>query len=272
LHSSHIIHHDLLLLSPKSKKILEEINQDKTVVIYGRHPVVDAIKAEKAFEKIMLLQGTRGELEVELRKLCREFQIPLSMVPKEKLDKMAKGANHQGVVGFMAVIEYQSLEKVLPFIMEKGEAPLLLLLDNVTDVRNFGAIARSAEVMGVHALVVPHKGGALINSEALKASAGALSRIPVCREKTMSGVLDYLGASGVRVVASDLKGERKIFDVDFKLPTAILIGSESEGVNRNFLQRADETFIIPQMGTTDSLNVSVATGVILYEVLRQRGV
>lgn len=251
---------------------MENTEQDKTVVIYGRHPIVEAINAGKAFEKIILLQGTRGELEIELRKLCREHQIPLSMVPKEKLDKMAKGANHQGVVGFMAIIEYQSLENILPFVLEKGETPLILLLDSITDVRNFGAIARSAEVMGVHALVVPHKGGALINSEALKASAGALSRIPVCREKTMSGVLDYLGASGVRVVASDLKGAVKIFEVDFTLPTAILIGSEGEGVNRNFLQRADETFLIPQVGSTESLNVSVATGVILYEVLRQRGI
>ena len=122
----------------------------------------------------------------------------------------------------------------------------------------------------VHAIVVPQKGGALINADAMKASAGALSRIPVCREKTMSAVLDYLGASGVQVMASDLKAEKKIFDVDFTVPTAILMGSEDEGVNRAFLRRADETFIIPQVGETDSLNVSVAAGVILYEVLRQR--
>lgn len=219
----------------------------------------------------MLLQGTRGEVEVELRKLCRENQIPLSIVPKEKLDKMAQSVNHQGIVGFMALLEYQSLEQIVPHLFQKGEMPLLLLLDGVTDVRNFGAIARTAEVMGVHALVVPHKGGALINSEALKTSAGALSRIPVCREKTMSGVLDYLGSVGVRVVASDLKAENKVFDTDFTVPIAILIGSEGEGVNRNFLQRADDTFIIPQMGTTESLNVSVATGIVLYEVVRQRG-
>jgi 23S rRNA (guanosine2251-2'-O)-methyltransferase len=247
-----------------------EQNQEKNLVLYGRHPIVDAIKAGRIFEKIMLLQGTRGELEIEMRKLCKEYDIPLSMVPKEKLDKMTNKANHQGLVGFTALIEYQSLEKIVPFVFEKGETPLLLLLDNVTDVRNFGAIARSAEAMGVHAIVVLHKGGALINAEALKASAGALSRMPICREKTMSGVLDYLGSSGIQVVASDLKAEKRLFEVDFKLPTAILIGSESEGVNRNFIQRADDTFLIPQLGTTDSLNVSVATGIILYEVVKQR--
>ena len=168
------------------------------------------------------------------------------------------------------MVEYQRLEDILPFVFEKGEVPLLLLLDNITDVRNFGAIARSAEVMGVHAIVVPQNGGALLNADAMKSSAGALSRIAVCREKTMSAVLDYLGQSGVSVVASDLSAKKKVFEVDFTLPTAILMGSEGEGVNKALLRRADETFIIPQMGTTDSLNVSVATGVILYEVLRQR--
>ena len=247
-----------------------EMNE-QSFIIYGRHPVVDAIKAGKLFEKVMLLQGTTGETEIELRKITREHNIPLSMVPKEKLHKMAaKGANHQGVIGFLSMIEYQSLENILPHIFEKGETPLLLLLDNITDVRNFGAIARSAEVMGVHAIVVPQKGGALINADAMKASAGALSKIPVCREKTMSGVLDYLGSSGVRVVSSDLKGEKQLFEIDFTGPTAILIGSEGEGVNANFIRRSDETFKIPQIGTTDSLNVSVATGIILYEVVKQR--
>lgn len=244
---------------------------EQNFIIYGRHPIVDAIKAGKLFEKVMLLQGTTGETEVELRKVTREYNVPLSMVPKEKLNKMVpKGVNHQGVVGFLSLIEYQSIESVLPHIFEKGDIPLILLLDNVTDVRNFGAIARSAEVMGVHAIVVPQKGGALINADAMKASAGALSKIPVCREKSLSHVLDYLGASGVSVVASDLKASKQLFDIDFTLPTAILIGSENEGVNINFLRRSDETFKIPQVGTTDSLNVSVATGIILYEVVKQR--
>jgi 23S rRNA (guanosine2251-2'-O)-methyltransferase len=239
-------------------------------IIYGRHPITDAIKAGKLFEKIMFQQGLKGEMEIEIRKLCRENQIPLSIVPREKLNKMATGAAHQGIVGFMALVSYMNLEDVLPHIFEKGETPLLLLLDGITDVRNFGAIARSAEVMGVHAIVVQQKGGALVNADALKASAGALSRMPICREKTMSAVLDYLATSGVRVVASDLKATQKLFDIDLTLPTAIIIGSEDVGVNGNYLRRSDETFIIPQVGSMDSLNVSVATGIILYEVVKQR--
>lgn len=244
--------------------------KEENTLIYGRHPVADAIRAGKPFEKVMMQQGMRGEAEIEIRKLTKEFNIPLSIVPREKLSKMANGGNHQGILGFLPLIAYQKLDDILPFVFEKGETPLLLLLDNVTDVRNFGAIARSAEVMGVHAIVVPQNGSALINADAMKSSAGALSRIAVCREKSMSQVMDYLAQSGVRVVASDLGGKKKVFDVDFTLPTAIIMGSEGEGVNKALLRRADETFIIPQVGTTDSLNVSVATGVILYEVLRQR--
>lgn len=245
---------------------------DKNILIYGRHPIADAIRAGKLFEKVLMQQGLRGEAEVEIRQLTKQFSIPLSVVPKEKLAKMAGGnqANHQGFLGFLALVEYQKLDEVLPFVYEKGENPLILLLDGVTDVRNFGAIARSAEVMGVQAIVVPTQGTALLNAEAMKASAGALSRISICREKNLSHVLDYLAQAGVQVVASDLKGEKKVFDVDFTLPTAILMGSEGEGINRALLRRADDTFIIPQVGTTDSLNVSVATGVILYEALRQR--
>ena len=246
------------------------MKEENNIMIYGHHPVADALRAGKAFEKIMIQQGIRGEMEVEIRQLGKQFNVPISVVPREKLNKMASGANHQGIIGFMALVTYYELDAVLPFIFEKGETPLLILLDNVTDVRNLGAIARSAEVMGVHALVVPQKGGALINAEAMKASAGALSRLPICREKNLSAVLDYLGASGVRVVASDLKASQKVFDIDFNYPTAILMGSEGEGVNPALLRRADETFIIPQVGTTDSLNVSVATGVILYEALRQK--
>jgi 23S rRNA (guanosine2251-2'-O)-methyltransferase len=245
---------------------------DKNILIYGRHPIADAIRAGKAFEKVLMQQGLRGEAEVEIRQLTKQFGIPLSVVPKEKLAKMAGGnqANHQGILGFLALVEYQKLDEVLPFVYEKGENPLILLLDGVTDVRNFGAIARSAEVMGVQAIVVPTQGTALLNAEAMKASAGALSRINICREKNLSHVLDYLAQAGVQVVASDLQATKKVFDIDFTIPTAILMGSEGEGINRALLRRADDTFIIPQVGTTDSLNVSVATGVILYEALRQR--
>lgn len=238
-------------------------------IIYGRHPIIDSIKAGQAFDKIMLQQGIRGEYEKELRYTCRQFDIPLQVVPKERLNRFTK-SNHQGVIGFISLITYQSLENVLPAIYENSETPLLLILDGVTDVRNFGAIARTAEIAGVHAIIVPKKGAALINSDAIKTSAGALTKIAVCRETSLFTVVEFLQNSGVQVFASDLQAEKMSYKLDFTVPTALIIGSEDLGVQEGLLRRADETFIIPQVGTTDSYNVSVATGMMLYEVIRQR--
>lgn len=238
-------------------------------IIYGRHPIIDAIKAGKAFDKIMLQQGIRGEYEKELRYTCRQYDIPLQVVPKERLNRFTK-SNHQGVIGFISLITYQGLENVLPLIYENSETPLFVILDGVTDVRNFGAIARTAEIAGVHAIIVPKKGAALINSDALKTSAGALTKIAVCRESSLFTVIEFLQNSGVQVFASDLQAEKMSYSLDFTVPTALIIGSEDKGVQEGLLKRADETFIIPQVGTTDSYNVSVATGMMLYEVMRQR--
>lgn len=243
---------------------------DSSTLIYGRHPVADAVRAGKLFEKIMVQQDLRGEAEIEIRKLAKEFNVPMTVVHKDKINKMANGGNHQGILGVLSLIEYKQLSDVVPFVFEKGEIPLLVLLDGITDVRNLGAIARSAEVLGVHALVVPQQNTALINADAMKTSAGALTTLDVCREKNMSVVLDYLAQSGIQVVASSLKGRKNLSEIDFSLPTAIIMGSEDEGVNLAWLRRADEIFIIPQVGKTDSLNVSVATGIILYEAQRQR--
>jgi 23S rRNA (guanosine2251-2'-O)-methyltransferase len=193
----------------------------------------------------------------------------LQVVPKERLNRFTK-SNHQGVIGFISLITYQSLENVLPAIYENSETPLLLILDGVTDVRNFGAIARTAEIAGVHAIIVPKKGAALINSDAIKTSAGALTKIAVCRETSLFTVVEFLQNSGVQVFASDLQAEKMSYKLDFTVPTALIIGSEDLGVQEGLLKRADETFIIPQVGTTDSYNVSVATGMMLYEVIRQR--
>jgi 23S rRNA (guanosine2251-2'-O)-methyltransferase len=178
--------------------------------------------------------------------------------------------NHQGIVGFLSMIRYYTLENVLPMIYEKSEVPLVLLLDGITDVRNFGAIARSAEICGVHAIVIPQRGNAQINEEAIKTSAGALTRIPICREKSLISAMEYLELSGIQTYASDLKGEKKLFEIDWKQPAAIIMGSEGEGVSFPVLKKVNQNFIIPQVGTTDSFNVSVATGIILYEVVRQR--
>lgn len=238
-------------------------------MIFGRHPVVEAVKSGVAFDKLILQQGLRGDFEKEIRQLSRAFDIPLQVAPKERLKKWTT-ANHQGIIGLQSLITYHKLENLLPFVYEKSEMPLLLVLDGVTDVRNLGAIARSAECVGAHALIIPQKGSALINGEAIKTSAGALNRIPVCRESSLINAIEFLQQSGVAVLVSDLQAEELIYDLDLRGPVALVVGSEDTGISTGVAHRADERFIIPQEGSTDSFNVSVAAGIMLYEVLRQR--
>lgn len=245
------------------------IQDYKDKFIFGKHPVVDAIESGQTVDKVWVQIGSAGDFFAEIKNICKKFGIPMQMVPKEKLNKITRG-NHQGVIAFMSMIPYYKLEDVLPQIYEKNEMPLVLLLDSVTDVGNFGAIARSAEIFGANAIVIGKKNAARINAEAMKTSAGALTKIPVCREQNVMKALEYLQLSGVPVASSDLKASKKVSEVDFTGPIAILIGSEGRGVHYTLSEKADETFIIPQKGTTDSLNVSVATGIILYEASRQR--
>ncbi len=247
------------------------MREEKTTetIICGRHPILDAVQSGRPMHRILFQEGLRGEFEKEIRHLCRDYNVPLQVVPKERLNKFVRG-NHQGIVGFISLAEFVSIEDLLPTIFEKSENPLLLILDGITDVRNFGAIARSAECSGVHALIQPAKGSAHINEDSLKTSAGALARIPVCRENSLIKTIEFLQNSGIQVVASDLTGRKKIFDLDFTLPTAIVLGSEGEGVSEGVLRKVNERFIIPQIGTTDSFNVSVAAGIMLYETMRQR--
>lgn len=239
-------------------------------LIYGHHPVAEAIRAGKTVEKVYFQQGIRGDMEKEFRRLTKEFGIPLQVVPREKLNKMTKGA-HQGVVAYLALVEFQSLEDVLPFVFEQGAVPLLVLLDGVTDVRNFGAICRSAECAGAHAVIVPQSGSAQANEEAMKASAGALARIRLCRVRSLFSAVEWLQASGVQVVATALSERSKpLYEADLKVPTAILMGSEGAGVHPKLLKMADAVVKIPQATAFDSYNVSVAAGIVLYEALRQR--
>jgi len=231
--------------------------------------VIEAINSGKTIDKVLLQQDAAGEMAREIRKLCKEKFIPLQMVPKERLNRFVRG-NHQGVMCWLSLIEYQSLEDLLPSIYEKSEVPLLLLLDGVTDVRNFGAIARSAEVFGAHAIVIPRKKSAQITPDAIKTSAGALLEIPVCRESSIIAAIEFLQQSGVQVYASDLKSRREMKELDLTVPCAMIIGAEDRGVSRSLLQVVDKTFLIPQAGKTDSLNVSVATGIMMYEAMSQR--
>ncbi len=243
--------------------------QKKNTLIFGRHPIVDAIESGKAIDKLFLQQGIRGEFEKKIRKLSKQFNIPLQVVPKERLARFTRG-NHQGIVGYLALVDYYKVEDVLPMIYERGETPLFLILDGVTDVRNFGAIARSAVCCGVHAIIIPSKGVAQINADAIKASAGTLPKIAICRVHSLIRAIQELQLSGVQVLASDLKATEQLAAMDFGLPTAIVLGAEGEGVSKAVLGVVDKNFIIPQQSTTDSFNVSVATGIMLYEATRQR--
>lgn len=239
-------------------------------VIYGRHPVLEALAAENPIDKVLLLDGTHGEMEIQLRHACKKAGVQLQYIPKERFARYTR-ENHQGVVALMSALpNYHTLADLLPKIIARGEVPLLVILDGITDVRNFGAIARTAEAAGAHAIIVAQKGVAHINGDAMKASAGALATLPVCRETSLAVVLDLLGMNDIQVLASDLKGHARLQDIDMTEPTALIIGSEDEGVSKHLLIRADSRFKLPMAGTTDSFNASVAAGMMLYEVLRQR--
>lgn len=238
-------------------------------IIFGRHPVLDAIKAGVSIDKVYLQQGTTGELEMILRKVTREKNIPVVMTPKERLAQMVDG-NHQGVVAIMGEIAYYELEKLLPKILKEKEAPVFLIIEGVTDIRNFGAIARSAELGGVDALIVPTRKSAQINSASMKASAGALATIPVCREQNLITAIDLLQSNDIMVFVSDLRADKAVYDLDLKEGIGLILGAEDTGVTKPLVRQADDRFVIPQKGNTDSFNVSVAAGIMLYEVNRQR--
>lgn len=238
-------------------------------MIFGRHPVIEALEENQSLDKVFFQLGVRGELEKSVRKLCSARKIPLQYVPVQKLNKLCR-FNHQGIIALKPSITYQSIADIIPYVFEKGEVPLIVLLDGITDVRNLGAIARSAEVLGAHAIIIPQKGGAWVNGVAVKASAGALNRIPVCREIDLEKAILELQDYGLQAIAAELGTESEVGDIDFNEPTVLIMGSEGEGVSKRLLKVVNHRFFIPQIGQTDSLNVSVATGVILYEAMRQR--
>ncbi|MCP9234515.1 23S rRNA (guanosine(2251)-2'-O)-methyltransferase RlmB [Lewinella sp. JB7] len=238
-------------------------------LIYGRHPVLEALAAGQPVDKVYLQQGTRGDFEKELRQSCKLHAVPMTLIPQAKLQRMVRG-NHQGVVAQLAAAPYHRVEDVLPQVYERGEIPLFLLLDGVTDVRNLGAIARSAEVCGAQTIIIPQKNSAGLTADAVKSSAGALARLPVCREKSLVNTVEFLQMSGVRVIASDLNAERYLHELELTGPLCIVMGAEHEGISTGVARAADVTFRIPQAGTLNSFNVSVAAGILLYETMRNR--
>lgn len=237
-------------------------------MLYGMRPVIEAIAAGKEIDKLMLQQGLKGELVPELRKLINENNIPYQYVPIEKLNRLVRG-NHQGVVCYVSPVIFQPIENLLLSVFDKGETPLFIILDRITDVRNMGAIARTAECAGAHGLIIPEKGGAPISADAMKASAGALNSIPVHRSSNLKNTIDYLKQSGLKIVAASEKGKSNYYDTDLTGPLAIIMGSEEDGVSGEYLRRCDEVLNIPMRGTIGSLNVSVAAGILLFEVVKQ---
>ncbi len=237
--------------------------------IYGIHAIIEAIRSGKEIEKLFLSKQAGGELFKELFSLARESNIPTQFVPNEKLNRMTSKV-HQGAIAYTSEITFYKIEQILPGIYEKGEVPLLLILDSITDVRNFGAIVRTAECAGVHAIIIPVKGAATINADAVKTSAGALHTVPICREKSINQTITYLKQSGIQIIAATEKVDKLYFNSDFNLPTAIIMGSEDEGIQSSILVLADNAVKIPLVGTIASLNVSVATGILLFEAVKQR--
>ena len=236
--------------------------------IYGRNPIIEALQQGKQLERVYLKDNLTGELEKEIRNLCKEHQVPLKRVPNVKLDKMVNARNHQGVVALMSLIEYQDLENVIPHLYEQGKNPQIVILDNITDIRNIGAIARSCEVLGIHAMVLSGKNSGYINEDAIKTSAGALFRLPVCREKTTLDVIQILDNNGIKIVGTSLRGKGTLSGV-LAGPIAVIMGSEYEGLHITIENKCNHLVKIPQVGSIDSLNVSVAAGIMMYEMMIQ---
>tara|TARA_A100000171_G_scaffold10326_1_gene8095 strand:- start:2125 stop:2871 length:747 start_codon:yes stop_codon:yes gene_type:complete len=246
------------------------IDQPKDDFIYGSRAIIEAINAGKEIDKLLLQKDVKNELTTELLIAARDFNIPVQKVPIEKLNRITR-KNHQGAVAFVSSVVYASLDNIISEAYSKGEVPLLIVLDRITDVRNFGAIARTAECVGAHGIVIPSRGSAQVGSDAMKTSAGALNFIPVCRADNLKTTLREIRDNGITVLACTEKASDLVYQHDLTVPIALLMGSEEDGISPEYLKLADRLCKLPIKGNIESLNVSVATSVVLYEVVRQRG-
>ena len=244
----------------------------ETTNIFGIRAIIEAINSGSTMSKIYLQKGLKGELFYQLNELIKQKGITTSFVPVEKLDRLSKYSNHQGAVAQISPVEFFDLETIIETVMEKKKIPLFLLLDQLSDVRNFGAILRTAECTGVDAVIVQKNGSAPVNAETIKTSAGAAFKIPICKVDHIKDAIYMLQASDIKTVAATEKTETSIYNVDFKQPIAIIMGSEHRGVNPSILKMVDYKAKLPILGEIESLNVSVACGAFLYETVRQRSV
>jgi len=247
----------------------KNLTMDKQLMIFGIRTLIEAIQEGKEIDKVFIQKGLRGDLYPELYQLIKEREIPYSLVPIEKINRLTR-KNHQGVVAFISSIQYQKIEQVIPMLYEQGKTPFILILDRVTDVRNFGALARTAECAGVDAILIPARGGAAINADAVKTSAGALHKIPVCRARFLEDDLKFLKESGLKIVGVSEKAEKAYYNETYKDPLALMLGSEEDGISANYLALLDGFVKIPMTGSIASLNVSVAGGILMFEASKQR--
>ncbi len=238
-------------------------------MIIGRQPLVEALQSGREIDKILLQKNASGEVMSQIRALSKEYNVPVQMVPAEKLNYMTR-ANHQGVIALAAIVAYKNLQEVLEEIEEKGVIPLLIMLDGITDVRNIGAIARSAHCCGAQAIIIPDKGVGALNEEAMKSSAGALEHIDIIRVGSLIKAVDTLREKGIKVFTSEMKAEKKIYELPLNEPCCVIMGNEERGVQPYLAKAADAFFSIPMATDFDSFNVSVAAGIILYETMKQR--
>lgn len=243
---------------------------EKNEMIFGARAVIEAIQAGKEIDKVLIKKDIQSDLSKELLAALKDTFIPVQRVPVERINRITK-KNHQGVIAFISPITYQRTEDIVPFLFEQGKNPLLIMLDGLTDVRNFGAIARTCECAGVDAIIIPNKNSVSVNADAIKTSAGALHTLPVCREANLRSTIKFLKDSGFKIIAATEKGDYDYTKADYEGPTCIIMGAEDTGVSYDNLALCDEWVKIPMLGTIESLNVSVAAGVLIYEAIKQRG-
>ena len=242
---------------------------DKSQVVFGIRAVIEAIESGKQVDKVLMKKDLGGELARELLSVTREYNVPVQRVPVERINKVTR-KNHQGVIAFMAAVDYYHVDDIVPALYDEGINPLVVVLDGVTDVRNFGAIARTCECAGVNCIVIPERNSVSVNADAVKTSAGALNYLPVCRERNLVKAVQYLRDSGFKVMGASEKTDLNYTKADFTGPVAIVLGAEDTGISTAVLKLCDTLVAIPEFGQINSLNVSVAGGIMIYEVVRQR--
>jgi 23S rRNA (guanosine2251-2'-O)-methyltransferase len=241
----------------------------KNSLVVGRNSIIDAIRGGKAIDRLYINSKIGNETIRDIKSIATEHNIPINYVPVEKLNSF-NVEGHEGFVALLSKIHYQDLQQVITWVVERGEVPLFLMLDGITDIRNIGGIARTAFCTGVQAIIIPDKGVGALNEDAILTSAGALEKISICRVNSLMKAVDELHLNGIKVLASEMTATEKLFEMDLKVPVAIVMGSEEKGIYPALMKQCDEKFKIPMVGDFESLNVSVATGMILYEAMKQR--